>query len=151
MTRQRGKARVTAGRALIRRYVLALTRQGTANEAAVTAASVPPLSGGTDIHCSAATHELDHNTSQHSGWLTSARFILYLMRAGWTAAEAEAVVMDVPRGPERIPNRSPPTPHPARRPGTGRTTNTRCRRCGATLSMNGRSTGSVVVIDVIRA
>jgi hypothetical protein len=30
------------------------------------------------------------------GWLTSARFILYLMRAGWTAAEAEAVVMDVP-------------------------------------------------------
>lgn len=30
------------------------------------------------------------------GWLTSARFIIYLMEAGWTAADAEAVVMDVP-------------------------------------------------------
>lgn len=30
------------------------------------------------------------------GWLTSARFIQYLMAAGWTAADAEAVVMDVP-------------------------------------------------------
>jgi hypothetical protein len=57
--------RVTADRTLIRRYVLALIRNGTANEAAVTATSVPPLSGGPDIHCSAAIHELDHNTSQH--------------------------------------------------------------------------------------
>lgn len=30
------------------------------------------------------------------GWLTSARFIIYLMAAGWTAADAEAVAMDVP-------------------------------------------------------
>lgn len=30
------------------------------------------------------------------GWLTSARFVQYLIAAGWTAADAEAVVMDVP-------------------------------------------------------
>jgi hypothetical protein len=30
------------------------------------------------------------------GWLTSARFIIYLMKAGWTAADAEALLMDVP-------------------------------------------------------
>ena len=64
MTRQRGNTRVTAGRILIRRYVLVLTPPGAANEAAVTATSVPPLSGGPDIHRSAATHEDDRNTSQ---------------------------------------------------------------------------------------
>jgi hypothetical protein len=50
---------VTAGRTLIRRYVLALpaaTRAG--NEAAVTATSVPPLSGGPDDHDSEATHAI---------------------------------------------------------------------------------------------
>lgn len=30
------------------------------------------------------------------GWLTSARFIVYLMAAGWTAADAEALLTDVP-------------------------------------------------------
>ena len=48
---------MTAGRTLIRRYVLALPSAGAGNEAAVTAASVPPLSGGPDIHGSeAAAH-----------------------------------------------------------------------------------------------
>jgi hypothetical protein len=47
---------VTAGRTLIRRYVLALTPAGAGNEAAVTATSVPPLSGGLRSHGSAAAH-----------------------------------------------------------------------------------------------
>jgi hypothetical protein len=38
---------VTAGRALIRRYVLAQPPAGAGHEAAVTATSVPPLNGGT--------------------------------------------------------------------------------------------------------
>jgi hypothetical protein len=50
--------RVAAGGTLIRRYVLALTPAGAGIEAAVTAASVPPLSGGTGIHGSAAAHLL---------------------------------------------------------------------------------------------
>ncbi|MBV9854461.1 MAG: hypothetical protein JOY82_08030 [Streptosporangiaceae bacterium] len=33
-------------------------RQGAGNEAAVTAASIPPLSGGPDIHGSAAAHAI---------------------------------------------------------------------------------------------
>ena len=45
---------MAAGRTLIRRYVLALPRQGAGNEAAVTATSVPPLSGGPGSHGSAA-------------------------------------------------------------------------------------------------
>jgi len=49
---------VTAGRTLIRRYVLALPPAGAGNEAAVTAASVPPLSGGPGSHGSEATHAL---------------------------------------------------------------------------------------------
>ena len=47
---------MTAGWTLIRRYVLALPRQGAGNEAAVTATSVPPLSGGPGSHGSAAAH-----------------------------------------------------------------------------------------------
>jgi hypothetical protein len=46
---------VTAGRAPIWRYAL-LPPAGAGNEAAVTAASVPPLSGGPDSHGSAAAH-----------------------------------------------------------------------------------------------
>ena len=46
--------RVAAGGTLIRRYALALTTAGAGIEAAVTAASGPPLSGGPDIHGSAA-------------------------------------------------------------------------------------------------
>jgi hypothetical protein len=47
---------VTAGRTLIRRYALVLIPAGAGNEAAVTATSVPPLSGGTGEHGSEATH-----------------------------------------------------------------------------------------------
>src|SRR5215471_18281800 len=59
MTRQLRNTRVTADRTLIRRYVLALPPTGAGNagnEAAVTATSVPPLSGGPCSHGSAATH-----------------------------------------------------------------------------------------------
>jgi hypothetical protein len=48
--------RVAAGGTPIRRYALALTPAGAGVEAAVTAASVPPLSGGPDIRGSAAAH-----------------------------------------------------------------------------------------------
>ena len=48
--------RVAAGGTLIRRYALALTLAGAGIEAAVAAASVPPLSGGTGSHGSAAAH-----------------------------------------------------------------------------------------------
>jgi hypothetical protein len=48
--------RVAAGGTLIRRYALALTPAGAGIEAAVTAASVPPLSGGPGSHGSEATH-----------------------------------------------------------------------------------------------
>jgi hypothetical protein len=58
MARQHGNTRVTAGRTLIRRYVLALPPAGAGNEAAVTATSVPPLRGGPDSHGSGATHVL---------------------------------------------------------------------------------------------
>ncbi len=58
MAQQHADTRVTAGRTLIGRYVLALPRQGAGNEAAVTATSVPPLSGGTGCHASAAAHAL---------------------------------------------------------------------------------------------
>src|SRR6266700_2658256 len=58
MARQHRNTRVTAGRTLIRRYVLALPPAGAGNEAAVTAASVPPLSGGPGSHGSEATHAL---------------------------------------------------------------------------------------------
>jgi hypothetical protein len=54
MARQHRDTRVTAGRALIRRYVLALPPPGAGNEAGVPAASVPPLSGSPDVHGSAA-------------------------------------------------------------------------------------------------
>jgi hypothetical protein len=47
---------VAAGRTLIRRYVLALTPAWAGNEAAVTAVSVPSLSGGPGEHGSEATH-----------------------------------------------------------------------------------------------
>jgi hypothetical protein len=47
---------MTADRTLIRRCVLALTPIGAGNEAAVTAASVPPLSGGPGQHGSEAAH-----------------------------------------------------------------------------------------------
>ncbi len=47
---------MTAGRTLIRRYVLALPPVGAGNDAAVTATSVPPLSGGPGSHGSEATH-----------------------------------------------------------------------------------------------
>jgi hypothetical protein len=51
--------RVAAGGTLIRRYVLALPPTGAGIEAAVSAASVPPLSGGPGSHCSeAAAHAL---------------------------------------------------------------------------------------------
>ena len=39
-----------------RRYVLALTPAGAGNEAAVTAASAPPLSGGPGSHGGTAAH-----------------------------------------------------------------------------------------------
>jgi len=58
MVRKHGDTRVTAGRTLIRRYVLALPPAGAGNEAAVTAASVPPLSGGPGSHGGAAAHAL---------------------------------------------------------------------------------------------
>src|SRR5271154_5661787 len=48
--------RVAARRTLIGRYVLALTPAGAGIEAAVAAASVPPLSGGTGSHGSEAAH-----------------------------------------------------------------------------------------------
>ncbi len=47
---------MAAGGTPIRRYALALTPAGAGNEAAVTAASVPPLSGGPGSHGSGATH-----------------------------------------------------------------------------------------------
>lgn len=48
--------RVAAGGTPIRRYALALTPTGAGIEAAVTAASVPPLSGGPGNHGSEAAH-----------------------------------------------------------------------------------------------
>ena len=48
--------RVAAGGTLIGRYALALPPTGAGIEAAVTAASVPPLSGGPGSHGSEATH-----------------------------------------------------------------------------------------------
>jgi hypothetical protein len=48
--------RVAAGGTLIRRYALALTPTGAGIEAAVTAASVPPLSGGPGSHGGEAAH-----------------------------------------------------------------------------------------------
>jgi hypothetical protein len=48
--------RVAAGGTLIRRYALALAPAGAGIEAAVTAASVPPLSGGPGSHGSGAAH-----------------------------------------------------------------------------------------------
>src|SRR5947199_7276530 len=48
--------RVAAGGTLIRRYALALSPAGAGIEAAVTAASVPPLSGGPGSHGSEAAH-----------------------------------------------------------------------------------------------
>ena len=48
--------RVAVGGTLIRRYALALTPAGAGIEAAVAAASVPPLSGGTGSHGSEAAH-----------------------------------------------------------------------------------------------
>ncbi len=48
--------RVAAGGTLIRRYALALTPAGAGIEAAVAAASVPPLSGGPGNHGSEAAH-----------------------------------------------------------------------------------------------
>ena len=48
--------RVAAGGTLIRRYALALTPAGAGIEAAVTAASVPPLSDGPGDHGSEAAH-----------------------------------------------------------------------------------------------
>ena len=47
---------MTADRTLIRRYVLALAPAGAGDEAAVTAALVPPLSGGPGSHGGAAAH-----------------------------------------------------------------------------------------------
>jgi len=48
--------RVAAAGTPIRRYVLALTPAGAGIEAAVAAASVPPLGGGTGSHGSEAAH-----------------------------------------------------------------------------------------------
>src|SRR5712664_1515756 len=48
--------RGAAGGTLIRRYALAPAPTGAGIEAAVTAASVPPLSGGPDNHGSEAAH-----------------------------------------------------------------------------------------------
>src|SRR5712691_3429482 len=48
--------RMAAGGTLIRRYALALAPAGAGIEAAVTAASVPPLSGGPGSHGSQAAH-----------------------------------------------------------------------------------------------
>src|SRR6266516_3260900 len=48
--------RVAAGGTLIRRYALALTPAGAGIEATVTAAPVPPLSGGPGSHGSQAAH-----------------------------------------------------------------------------------------------
>src|ERR1700684_426358 len=50
--------RVAAGGTLIRRYALALTPAGAGIEAAVTAGSVPPLSGGPCSHGSTTAHVL---------------------------------------------------------------------------------------------
>ena len=50
------ETRVAAGGTLIRRYALALAPTGAGIEAAVTAASVPPLSGGPGSHGSGAAH-----------------------------------------------------------------------------------------------
>src|SRR5580700_11103524 len=48
--------RVAAGGTPIRRYALALAPAGAGVEAAATAASVPPLSGGAGSHGSGAAH-----------------------------------------------------------------------------------------------
>ena len=48
--------RVAADGTLVRRYALALTPAGAGIEAAVAAASVPPLSGGTGSHGSETAH-----------------------------------------------------------------------------------------------
>src|SRR4030081_2626543 len=58
--------RVAAGGTLIRRYALALTPAGAGIEAAVAAASVPPLGGGPDGHGSAAAHPFPHGRQRHS-------------------------------------------------------------------------------------
>ncbi len=50
--------RVAAGGTLIRRYALAPAPTGAGIEAAVTAASAPPLSGGPGSHGSQAAHAL---------------------------------------------------------------------------------------------
>lgn len=55
--------RVAAGGTLIRRYALALTPARGRLEAALTAASIPPLSGGPSSHGSAAAHALIVATS----------------------------------------------------------------------------------------
>jgi hypothetical protein len=47
---------VAAGRTPIRRYTQALPPEGAGIEAAVTAASVPPLSGGPGSHDSETAH-----------------------------------------------------------------------------------------------
>ncbi len=88
-----------AGRTLIRRYVLALAPAGAGNEAAVTAASVPPLSGGPGSHGSAAAHAL--TIADSAGWVSAAI-------AGDLKADLEYKALDISRylmgefaGPER--------------------------------------------------
>jgi len=68
--------RVAAGGTLIRRYALALTPTGAGIEAAVTAASVPPLSGGPGSHGSAAAHAFTIADSVAEPSTRSSRFRL---------------------------------------------------------------------------
>ena len=67
---------VAAGGTLIRRYVQALAPAGAGIEAAVTAASAPPLSGGPGSHGSAAAHAFTITDSVAEPGTRSSRFRL---------------------------------------------------------------------------
>ena len=76
---------MAAGGTLIRRYVLALTPAGAGIEAAVTAASVPPLSGGPGSHGSEAAHAFTVAGSVGGSGTTSA--------AAWPGAATGASIL----------------------------------------------------------
>src|ERR1700761_4498139 len=73
MIQQHKNTRVTAGRTLIRRHVLAVRPEGAGDEAAVTAASVPPLSGGSGRHGSETAHAVTVAGSAEAGTVCRSR------------------------------------------------------------------------------
>jgi hypothetical protein len=78
---------VAAGGTLIWRYALALTPAGAGIEAAVAAASVPSLSGGTGNHGSEAAHAFtiaDH-TVHISRYLPAVALTRLLASSRWNA------------------------------------------------------------------